>query len=229
MSLEVKVGSYYFNSMAGVLFAKTPGVDGSVIVANNYYMYPVTYSGKANVPEFELEYECDEHGNELYTKAQTECDTQFAFGDRVVYEDCYGNLQLGYVSCVMTDNEISIKPAVGGTELVRNADDVYDYECLPWIDKQWLHENGKLVTEHIDNEHNVERKHSHYFKDVSNLDEIDVYAVLTLFEVNDPCIAHAVKKLLCTGNRGHKDFETDVQDALDSLVRWKELNQDLNK
>ena len=269
MSLEVKLGSYYFNSMAGVLFAKTLGVDGSVIVANNCYMYPVTYSGKANVPEFELEYECDKYGNELYTEAQTECDTQFAFafGDKVIYEDCYGNLQLGYVSYVMSDNEISIKPAVGGTELVRNADDVYDYECLPCydttdygeikvldddgdcnylciiednedfylqlIDKQWLHESGKLVTEYseyIDDEHNVEkRKHSHYFKDVSNLDEIDVYAVLTLFEVTDPCIAHAVKKLLCTGNRGHKDFETDAQDALDSLVRWKELNQDLTK
>lgn len=81
----------------------------------------------------------------------------------------------------------------------------------------------------IEQNEQEQRKHSHYFKDVSNLNEIDVYAVLTLFEVHDPCIAHAAKKLLCTGNRGHKDFETDVQDAIDSLVRWKELNQCLNK
>lgn len=209
---------------------------------------------------------------EVIQKMKTELqetEPQFVIGDNVIYEDCYGNLQLGYVSCVTTDNEISIKPVVGGTEVVRNTEDVYDCECLPCYDtdygeikvldddgdcnylciteddediylqligKQWLHENGKLVTEHseytdyIDNEHNVEkRKHSHYFKNVRNLDEIDVYAVLTLFEVNDPCIAHAAKKLLCTGNRGHKDFETDVQDAIDSLVRWKELNQDLTK
>lgn len=72
-------------------------------------------------------------------------------------------------------------------------------------------------------------KHSHYFKDVSKLDKIDVYAVLHLFEVTDPCIQHAVKKLLCTGKRGHKDFLNDVQDSVDSLVRCIELNKELSQ
>ena len=72
-------------------------------------------------------------------------------------------------------------------------------------------------------------KHSHYFKDVSKLEKIDVYTILSLYEVTDPCIQHAVKKLLCTGKRGHKDFLKDVQDSIDSLVRCIELNKELSK
>ena len=37
-------------------------------------------------------------------------------------------------------------------------------------------------------------KHGHYFKPVHNLTHIDVYRVLELFEVTDPCVQHAVKK-----------------------------------
>ena len=68
-------------------------------------------------------------------------------------------------------------------------------------------------------------EHKHYFKDVSKLAEVDVYAILYLFEVTDPCIAHVVKKLLCTGKRGHKDFERDLQDSIDSLVRCMTLTK----
>ena len=74
-----------------------------------------------------------------------------------------------------------------------------------------------------------DEKHSHYFKDVSKLEKIDVYTILSLYEVTDPCIQHAVKKLLCTGKRGHKDFLKDVQDSVDSLVRCIELNKELSK
>ena len=66
-------------------------------------------------------------------------------------------------------------------------------------------------------------KHSHYKKDVTGLDMIDVYRVLDLFGVTDPCIQHACKKLLVTGNRGHKNTEHDIQDAIDTLERWKEM------
>ena len=65
--------------------------------------------------------------------------------------------------------------------------------------------------------------HSHYHKDVSALKTIDVYRVLKLFEVSDPCLQHAAKKVLCAGSRGHKDLYRDVQDAIDSLERWKEM------
>ena len=36
---------------------------------------------------------------------------------------------------------------------------------------------------------------NHYFKDVSNLKHIDVYRVLILFGVTDPCLQHAIKKI----------------------------------
>jgi len=63
--------------------------------------------------------------------------------------------------------------------------------------------------------------HSHYFKGVANLQSLDVYRVLELFEVTNPCIQHAIKKLLVAGGRGHKDISRDIQDAIDSLERWK--------
>lgn len=68
------------------------------------------------------------------------------------------------------------------------------------------------------------RKHRHYFKDVSNIAEIDVYAVLKLFEVTDPCLQHIVKKALCAGKRGHKDMMEDLQNIADTAIRAVELN-----
>jgi hypothetical protein len=46
---------------------------------------------------------------------------------------------------------------------------------------------------------------------------------LSLYGVTDPCIQHAIKKLLVAGDRGHKDIEHDVQDAIDTLTRWQEM------
>lgn len=69
----------------------------------------------------------------------------------------------------------------------------------------------------------AEPKHSHYKKNVAGLSMIDVYRVLDLFGVTDPCIQHAAKKLLATGLRGHKDAARDIQDAIDTLERWKEM------
>jgi DNA integrity scanning protein DisA with diadenylate cyclase activity len=62
-------------------------------------------------------------------------------------------------------------------------------------------------------------KHSHYFKEVSHLKQVDVYRVLDLFAVTNPCIQHATKKLLCAGNRGAKDYEKDLREAADSINR----------
>lgn len=70
------------------------------------------------------------------------------------------------------------------------------------------------------------KKHSHYHKDVSHLDSIDVYRVLSLFEVTDQALGHAIKKLLCAGKRGAKDVEKDVQEAIDTLVRRQEMRSE---
>lgn len=66
-------------------------------------------------------------------------------------------------------------------------------------------------------------KHSHYFKPVTGLTHIDVYRVLRLFEVTDPCLQHAIKKLLVAGGLGAKDISQDVQEAVDTLERWKAM------
>ena len=68
------------------------------------------------------------------------------------------------------------------------------------------------------------QQHSHYFKDVARFETVDVYRVLLLFGVTDPCIQHAVKKLLVAGGRGAgKDVHRDIQEAVDSLERWKDM------
>ena len=67
------------------------------------------------------------------------------------------------------------------------------------------------------------QNHDHYFKDVSSLKHIDVYRVLDLFGVSNPCVQHAVKKLLCSGQRGVKDERRDVEEAVSSLVRYLEM------
>jgi hypothetical protein len=66
-------------------------------------------------------------------------------------------------------------------------------------------------------------KHNHYFKSTVHLDAVDVYRVLELFNVTDPCLQHAVKKLLCAGDRGAKDMEQDVQEAMDTLERYQDM------
>lgn len=70
----------------------------------------------------------------------------------------------------------------------------------------------------------VRVKHPHYHKDVKHLETVDVYRVLSMFNVSDPCIQHAVKKLLVAGGRGAgKDIGRDINEAIDSLERWKEM------
>ncbi len=66
-------------------------------------------------------------------------------------------------------------------------------------------------------------EYKHYQKNVEHLKWIDVYRVLDLFNVSNPCVQHAVKKLLCSGQRGVKDTQQDVQEAITSLVRCLEM------
>lgn len=54
-------------------------------------------------------------------------------------------------------------------------------------------------------------------------DAVDVYRVLQLFEVADPCLQHAAKKVLCAGWRGSKDIAQDVAEAIQSLQRWQQM------
>lgn len=69
-----------------------------------------------------------------------------------------------------------------------------------------------------------ERTYPHYFKDVSGVDAIDLYHVARLYDITDPALFHAFKKIACAGKRGAKDQAQDVQEAIDALKRWQELN-----
>ena len=67
-------------------------------------------------------------------------------------------------------------------------------------------------------------KHPHYFRDVSRFTAIDVYRVLKLYGVTDPCVQHALKKLLTAGMRGGgKGYRQDLQEAIDSLGRCLQM------
>jgi hypothetical protein len=49
--------------------------------------------------------------------------------------------------------------------------------------------------------------------------EVDVYSVLGAFETGHPAIDHAVKKLLCAGQRGVKSRGQDLREAIQAIER----------
>ena len=72
-------------------------------------------------------------------------------------------------------------------------------------------------------------EYKHYQKSVEHLKWVDVYRVLDLFGVSNPCVQHAIKKLLCKGIRGVKDERRDVEEAVSSLVRYLEMQTEDEK
>lgn len=67
----------------------------------------------------------------------------------------------------------------------------------------------------------------HYFKPLPlGCTHIDVYRVLSLFEVSDPALQHAIKKLLCAGARGAKDQAQDIAEAIATLQRWQQMREE---
>ena len=65
-------------------------------------------------------------------------------------------------------------------------------------------------------------KHNHYHKPCP-YNSIDIYRILLMYEVTDPCLQHAIKKLLVAGGRGAKGEYMDVQEAIDTLSRWQDM------
>ena len=56
---------------------------------------------------------------------------------------------------------------------------------------------------------------------------IDIYDILVAYEVTNPAIAHAVKKLLCAGERGAKGRYQDLTEAQESIARGLDLEAGL--
>ena len=79
--------------------------------------------------------------------------------------------------------------------------------------------NRGIVFSDTDSTAQVPKQHSHYFIDVSDVDEIDFYEIAKRYNVTDPCVQHILKKCLAIGNRGHKSLHTDMKDIHDTAVR----------
>lgn len=72
-------------------------------------------------------------------------------------------------------------------------------------------------------------KYPKYYKSTQGMTEVDVYAVHSLFDIQDSsgAIQHASKKLLLSGVRtGNKTKHQDITEARDTLNRWLELNKE---
>lgn len=67
--------------------------------------------------------------------------------------------------------------------------------------------------------------HSKYHREIKPGVFCDVYSVLVAFGVTNPADAHAIKKLLMPGMRGHKDGIQDRREAIASIQRAIEIEE----
>lgn len=68
-----------------------------------------------------------------------------------------------------------------------------------------------------------EPKRGKYDREIRTGVFVDVYDVLSAWEVTDPAIQHAIKKCLQPGARGVKSCRQDVEEAIASLKRSLDL------
>ena len=67
-----------------------------------------------------------------------------------------------------------------------------------------------------------------YIVDISKYNKLDIYRILKLYEVSDPWLSQAIKKLLCAGKRGVKNQTQDINEAILSLKRLLEMQGEDN-
>lgn len=111
--------------------------------------------------------------------------------------------------CKMIQGSIEAREIDGWKESLINLE-THDYKIV----------DGILIR--VDKE-DKQQKHSHYKKDVKHIDYIDVYRIIDLYELHDPCFQHALKKILVPGARGHKDLTKDINDIIDTMQRKLEM------
>ena len=97
-----------------------------------------------------------------------------------------------------------------------------------FFEVDWLRLHGEAISEELPSVGTCTpiKKHNHYFKNVAHLEELDVYRLIDLYAITDPCIQHMLKKCLVVGGRGSKDALRDVQDIIDTAERWKQMQQE---
>lgn len=85
-----------------------------------------------------------------------------------------------------------------------------------------------IVQNGNDGEHyaELENNKSKYHREIKKGVLVDVYDVLSAFEVINPAMQHALKKMLAPGKRGAKDAIQDMKEAIQSIERAIELEQE---
>lgn len=57
--------------------------------------------------------------------------------------------------------------------------------------------------------------------------KIDIYRICQLWGASHPAQLHALKKILCAGQRGGgKDIDRDIREAIVALERWLEMRKE---
>lgn len=64
-----------------------------------------------------------------------------------------------------------------------------------------------------------QKRASKYHRQIKPGVWVDIYDVLKAYEVTNPADAHAIKKMLMPGQRGHKDANQDREEAIVSIRR----------
>lgn len=158
---------------------------------------------------------------------------KYKIGDWVVVSDtvCVGDWGDDICSfiepmCQFKGNAYKIKRVTERGGYLLEADEdywiFYGGWLKPYVQPVAIAEDVFVIPPLID----IKPKHSHYFKNVSHLEELDVYRLIELYAITDPCIQHMLKKCLVVGGRGSKDALRDVQDIIDTAERWKQMQQE---
>lgn len=77
----------------------------------------------------------------------------------------------------------------------------------------------------IDDIHYCNPPRRNKYQRVIRSETVDVYDVLSAFNVTNPALQHLIKKALCAGLRGHKDKQTDMEEILSAAKRALELEE----
>jgi hypothetical protein len=105
-----------------------------------------------------------------------------------------------------------------GTHYLKNTDDLKD--AFEWSNTDKGHDFwSNLFYEDKKIESTTKNKYQVSCKGI----DIDVYDVLNAFKVKNPAIQHAIKKLLKGGERGVKSKVQDYTEAIESINRAIEL------
>lgn len=103
--------------------------------------------------------------------------------------------------------------------------------CIVGIEEDRVYLGGFFVYEkdlQLANEKTTQNKTNKYLREIKPDVFVDVYDVLSAFEVNDPCLSHLAKKALCAGLRGHKSRLEDLLDIKSSVERAIERHKEWN-